>query len=102
MASRWMQAKLAIMAKQRKFEPRDTIHRAGHSLAASEARSAEISELVQGFSGVVTVVESGKPPVAVGKNRRSYSREVGARGGVVRQLDLHEWSETAAWELVRR
>jgi hypothetical protein len=76
--------------------------RAGHTIATSNRLSAELAKACEGYTGVVTKGETGKPLVAVGKQRRSFSREVGARGGVVRQLDLVSWSEDATWALVRR
>jgi hypothetical protein len=115
MASRWMQAKLARMALDR-VNPRDPNAkpyerpRSGHTIEASNARSAELAKLCKGYTGVVTVGPKfgGKCATAAASGTHSYAYPkwnaggLGARGGSVRALDLHEWSETATWALVRR
>lgn len=55
-----MQPKLAKMAAARKFSPVTTQRRAGHTIAASNALSAEVAKLVAEYTGTVTRCNPGK------------------------------------------
>ena len=70
MASRWMQAKRAIMQRSRTFTPHDTKHRAGHTIERSNHLTLEAATLVAQYTGVVTVCEKGKELARMGKNKR--------------------------------
>ena len=72
MASRWMQAKRAIMQRSRTFTPHDTKHRAGHTIERSNHLTAELATLVAAYTGVITVCKPGREMVAQGKGKRQF------------------------------
>ena len=75
MASRWMQAKRAIMARNI-IKPTDPNARpperprAGHTIERSNHLSQEVAALAANYTGVVTVCDKGKPLIAQGKGKR--------------------------------
>jgi hypothetical protein len=102
MASRWMQSKLAIMAKQRKFTPSSTHNRGGHSLAAAQVKSAALAWLCDGYSGVVTVAKKGKSLTAIGKSRRAFNGATYGDGRRRGALELCGWNEAARFTLIKQ
>jgi hypothetical protein len=59
MGSRWMQAKMAKIKRDRPpFNPNTTIKRSGHTVERSNALSLELSKLVATYTGVVTKCET--------------------------------------------
>lgn len=75
MASRWMAPKLAKMARER-INPANPNQRpperprAGHTIETSNAKSAELAALVEKYTGVVTVCDTGRELVQQGKGKR--------------------------------
>lgn len=86
MASRWMAAKLAKMARDRKRDPvMITLNRAGHTTEMADRVSRETAEIVSKFNGVTTVGVVGRPLRAIGKTRREFDGRTfgdGRRRGV--------------------
>ena len=77
MASRWMQAKRAIMARNI-INPTDPNARpperprAGHTIERSNHLTAELATLVAAYTGVITVRKPGREMVAQGKGKRQF------------------------------
>lgn len=55
MAARWMAPKLAKMQRDRKSQLQPGSHRSGHTVATSNALSAEVAALCKEYTGVVTL-----------------------------------------------
>jgi hypothetical protein len=72
----WMAAKLAIMARQRKFTPHNTINRAGHTIEAGRAKAADLST----FKGQMVKCEAGAYEPPMGKGKRRFDGRVHGNG----------------------
>lgn len=72
--SSWMKQKMAKLAAERraKFNPETTVRRPGHTIEASNAKMAEVAELVASYGGVVTLCEPGRDLVRQGKGKRQF------------------------------
>lgn len=118
MASRWMQPKLAKMARDARKAPGFS-HRPGHTIATSNAKMAEVAPMVEEYNGVVTKGEVGRALIAQGKGKRqinapfAYERMFGRSGKGGERVACEDmqaqqsWSEYAKrvaepWPIVRR
>lgn len=79
MASRWMQAKLAIMARARK-DIAHSLERKGHPVATANNIAASVAPLVEKYNGVKVLGLKGRPLKAVGKGQRQLDTRTFGNG----------------------